>query len=258
MVDREITAPASPATGRGRGCEPSRVFLAILHQPLGHQVLDGVLHLPGYLAIVGVLLRLVDNYIPMDGKIRQIINALWVQRDDWQRASRDGPARRTQGGARSRDRPEVRDRVQSGLPERQTDDVWLPVECFLPALSPLPKARPYVRDVQPQRLADRDEREAVVAVVGGEPPLDLREEPAATTVRREGVALENPDRVLEHRDEQTFLGPQRVVRPARVAEQGVRVPIRTVEHGGVVAAHDGRRNPGFFVRVLARVVLRLT
>jgi len=31
-----------------------------------------------YLAIVGVLLWLINNYIPMDGKIRQIINALVV------------------------------------------------------------------------------------------------------------------------------------------------------------------------------------
>jgi len=31
-----------------------------------------------YLAIVGVLLWLVNNYVPMDGKIRQIINAVVV------------------------------------------------------------------------------------------------------------------------------------------------------------------------------------
>ena len=31
-----------------------------------------------YLVIVGVLLWLVNNYIPMDGKIRQIVNALVV------------------------------------------------------------------------------------------------------------------------------------------------------------------------------------
>ena len=31
-----------------------------------------------YLAIVGVLLWLVNNYVPMDGKIRQIINSVVV------------------------------------------------------------------------------------------------------------------------------------------------------------------------------------
>ena len=31
-----------------------------------------------YLVIAGVLLWLVNNYIPMDGKIRQIVNALVV------------------------------------------------------------------------------------------------------------------------------------------------------------------------------------
>lgn len=31
-----------------------------------------------YLVIVGVLLWLVNNYIPMDGKIRQIINVVVV------------------------------------------------------------------------------------------------------------------------------------------------------------------------------------
>ena len=31
-----------------------------------------------YLVIVGVLLWLVNNYIPMDGKIKQIINVLVV------------------------------------------------------------------------------------------------------------------------------------------------------------------------------------
>jgi len=31
-----------------------------------------------YLVIVGVLLWLINNYIPMDGKIRQIINAVVV------------------------------------------------------------------------------------------------------------------------------------------------------------------------------------
>ena len=31
-----------------------------------------------YLVIVGVLLWLVNNYIPMDGKIKQIVNAVVV------------------------------------------------------------------------------------------------------------------------------------------------------------------------------------
>ena len=32
-----------------------------------------------YLVVVGVLLWLVNNYVPMDGKIRQIINARGIQ-----------------------------------------------------------------------------------------------------------------------------------------------------------------------------------
>jgi hypothetical protein len=31
-----------------------------------------------YLVVVGVLLWLINNYVPMDGKIRQIVNAVVV------------------------------------------------------------------------------------------------------------------------------------------------------------------------------------
>src|SRR5690349_14801161 len=53
--------------------------------------------------------------------------------------------------------------MKGSLPDRETGDVRRP------ALSPLPKTRPHVGDIEPQHVADRDEREGVVAVVGGEP-----------------------------------------------------------------------------------------
>jgi hypothetical protein len=37
-----------------------------------------ILHLVGVLVVVGVLLWLVNNYLPMDGKIKSILNAVVV------------------------------------------------------------------------------------------------------------------------------------------------------------------------------------
>ena len=57
----------------------------------------------------------------------------------------------------------------------------------------------------------------MVGVVAGEPRFDLGDEPAGSTVVRAGVALERPDRVLEHRDGEALLRAERAARPDREA-----------------------------------------
>src|SRR5207237_9310305 len=103
---------------------------------------------------------------------------------------------------RARNGPQMR--RTSSAPGRPsagaTEDSRFRPQRYLPALAPFAKTRARVGDVQRQHLADRGEREGVVAVVASEPRVDLGDERATRTVVRDGVALERTDRVLEDRD----------------------------------------------------------
>jgi len=102
-------------------------------------------------------------------------------------------------------------------PAGEMEDARFRAEDDPPALSPAANTRAHVGNVQRQHVADGDEREGVVGVVAGEPRVDLGDEFAGSTVVRDRVALERVERVLEHRDGEALLRPQRATRPDREA-----------------------------------------
>src|SRR5690242_10259543 len=84
-------------------------------------------------------------------------------------------------------------------PADQTEDSRPRAQRYLLAFALVAKTRARVGDVQRQHRTDGGEREGVLAVVAGEPRVDLGDERASSTVVRDGKALEPTDRVLEAR-----------------------------------------------------------
>lgn len=68
-----------------------------------------------------------------------------------------------------------------------------------------PEPRAHVGGVEPESVADRDEREHPLGIVGREPLLDLGQERHAPAVVRECVALVRPDRLFEYGEQQPVL-----------------------------------------------------
>jgi hypothetical protein len=124
------------------------------------------------------------------------------------------------------------------------------------ALSPVAKTRAHVGDVQRQQVADGDEGEGMAGVVAGEPLVDLGDERAGSTGVHDDVALERPDRILEHRDGQGLLRAHLAARPGREA---VHVLVCVIEHSvRVVAPGPGRQNTDSCARERLYVDLRMT
>jgi hypothetical protein len=69
--------------------------------------------------------------------------------------------------------------------------------------SPEPPAQ--VGGLQPESVADRDEGEHPLGILGGEPLLDMGQQGHTPAVVRECVALVRPDRLFEYGEKQPVL-----------------------------------------------------
>src|SRR2546426_7156382 len=72
--------------------------------------------------------------------------------------------------------------------------------------APRPEAAADVRRIEAQRVADRDEGEGPIGVVGGEPVVHLREEAPAARLLDPRPPAESQDGIGQDRDLQTLLG----------------------------------------------------
>ncbi|TMB56531.1 MAG: hypothetical protein E6J60_05780 [Deltaproteobacteria bacterium] len=105
-----------------------------------------------------------------------------------------------------RDSPEPWEDNLMPRPIADTTKGLLSLGCGFQVRAPVPESPADVAGVELERVADDDEREGAVGVVGREPSLDLREETPRSRMLDPRPPVEREDGVGQDRDLEALLG----------------------------------------------------